>query len=70
MGSYETTIDTLAGELARIEAAFRGLTGPEWDASTLLVPVAPERSGNVIRRSDLGWARGAATSRRSPSAAG
>ena len=29
MGSYETTIDTLAGELARIEAAFRGLTGPE-----------------------------------------
>src|SRR6266516_5615210 len=42
MGSYETTIDTLAGELARIEAAFRGLTGPEWDASTLLVPVDPE----------------------------
>ena len=42
MGSYETTIDTLAGELARIEAAFRGLTGPEWGASTLLVPVDPD----------------------------
>ena len=42
MGSYETTIDTLAGELARIEAAFRGLTGPEWAASTLLVPVDPD----------------------------
>ena len=42
MGSYETMIDTLAGELARIEAAFRGLTGPEWDASTLLVPVVPD----------------------------
>ena len=32
MGSYETTIDTLASELTRIEAAFRGLSGPEWDA--------------------------------------
>src|SRR6266513_730665 len=42
MGSYETTIDTLAGELTRIEAVFRGLTGPEWDTSTLLVPVDPE----------------------------
>src|SRR5690348_18212908 len=42
MGSYETMIDTLAGELTRIEAAFRGLTGPEWDASTLLVPVDPD----------------------------
>ena len=42
MGSYETTIDTLAGELARIEAAFRGLTGPEWTAATLLVPVDPD----------------------------
>jgi len=42
MGSYETTIDTLAGELARVEAAFRGLTGPEWAASTLLVPVDPD----------------------------
>src|SRR2546430_17572662 len=42
MGSYETTIDTLAGELARIEAVFRGLTGPEWDTSTLLVPVEPD----------------------------
>ena len=41
MGSYETTIDTLAGELARIEAAFRDLTGPEWETSTLLVPVDP-----------------------------
>ncbi len=40
MGSYETTIDTLAGELTRIEAVFRGLTGPEWDTSTLLVPSA------------------------------
>src|SRR2546430_4229360 len=42
MGSYETTIDTLAGELTRIEAVFRGLTGPEWDTSTLLVPVDPD----------------------------
>src|SRR6266550_5803615 len=41
MGSYQTTIDTLAGELTRIEAVFRGLTGPEWDTSTLLVPVDP-----------------------------
>jgi Mycothiol maleylpyruvate isomerase N-terminal domain len=42
MGSYETTIDTLAGELAGIEAAFRGLTAAEWTASTELVPVDPE----------------------------
>src|SRR6201985_141430 len=42
MGSYETTIDTLADELARIEAAFRGLTEPEWAASTRLVPVDPD----------------------------
>jgi Mycothiol maleylpyruvate isomerase N-terminal domain len=42
MGSYETTIDTLAGELARIEATFRGLTEPEWAASTHLVPVDPD----------------------------
>ena len=41
MGSYETTIDTLAGELARIEAAFRDVTEPEWETSTLLVPVDP-----------------------------
>jgi mycothiol maleylpyruvate isomerase-like protein len=39
MGSYETTIDTLAGELARVEATFRDLTEPEWATSTLLVPV-------------------------------
>ena len=46
MGSYETTIDTLAGELTRIEAAFRGLTGPEWATSTQLVPVdGPCRTG-------------------------
>jgi len=42
MGSYETTIDTLAGELARIAAIFRGLTEPEWAASTRLVPVDPD----------------------------
>jgi len=42
MGSYETTIDTLADELARIEATFRGLTEPEWAASTRLVPVDPD----------------------------
>jgi hypothetical protein len=42
MGSYETTIDTLAGELARIEAIFHGLTEPEWAASTRLVPVDPD----------------------------
>src|SRR6478735_929210 len=39
MGSYETTIHTLADELARIEATFRGLTEPERAASTRLVPV-------------------------------
>src|SRR5690348_12314924 len=42
MGSYETTIDTLADELARIEATFRSLTEPEWAASTWLVPVDPD----------------------------
>lgn len=42
MGSYETTIDTLARELAPIEATFRGLTEHEWAASTRLVPVDPE----------------------------
>jgi hypothetical protein len=42
MGSYEGTIDILAGELSRVEAAFRGLTEQEWAASTLLVPVDPE----------------------------
>ena len=41
MGSYETTIDTLADELARIEATFRGLTETDWAASTRLVPVDP-----------------------------
>ena len=41
MGSYETTIDTLADELARIEATFRGLTESDWAASTRLVPVDP-----------------------------
>ena len=29
MGAYETTIDTLAGELSRVEAVFRGLTEQE-----------------------------------------
>ena len=42
MGSYEGTIDILAGELSRIEATFRSLTDQEWAASTLLVPVDPE----------------------------
>jgi hypothetical protein len=42
MGSYETTIDTLAGELSRIEAAFRGLTDQEWATPTQLVPVDPD----------------------------
>src|ERR671934_3097714 len=42
MGAYEITIDTLAGELAGVEAAFRGLTGPEWATPTLLVPVDPD----------------------------
>lgn len=41
MGSYETTIDTLADELARIEATFRDLTEADWAASTRLVPVDP-----------------------------
>ena len=42
MGSYATTIDTLADELARIETTFRGLTESEWAASTRLVPVDPD----------------------------
>jgi hypothetical protein len=42
MGSYETTIDTLAGELSRLEAAFRGLTDQEWATRTQLVPVDPD----------------------------
>ena len=42
MGSYETTIDTLAGELSRLEAAFRGLTDQEWATPTQLVPVDPD----------------------------
>lgn len=42
MGSYETIIDTLAGELARIEATFRGLTEADWAVSTRLVPVDPD----------------------------
>jgi len=42
MGSYETIIDTLAGELARLEETFRGLTEADWAASTLLVPVDPD----------------------------
>jgi hypothetical protein len=39
MGAYESTIDTLARELAGVEAAFHGLTEPEWATPTLLVPV-------------------------------
>src|SRR5215469_18905236 len=42
MASYETIIDTLAGELARLEETFRGLTDADWAASTLLVPVDPD----------------------------
>ena len=42
MGSYETIIDTLADELARIEATFLGLTEADWAASTQLVPVDPD----------------------------
>ena len=42
MGSYEITIDTLAGELSRLEAAFRGLTDQEWVMPTQLVPVDPD----------------------------
>jgi hypothetical protein len=42
MGSYEVTIDTLAAELAGVEAVFRGLTEPEWATPTLLVPVDPD----------------------------
>jgi len=42
MASYETIIDTLAGELARLEETFRGLTEADWAASTLLVPVDPD----------------------------
>ena len=42
MGSYEITIDTLAGELSRVEAAFRALTDQGWAAPTQLVPVDPD----------------------------
>jgi len=42
MGSYETTIDMLAGELSRVEAVFRGLTDQEWATPTQLVPVDPD----------------------------
>lgn len=42
MGSYEIIIDTLAGELARLEATFRDLTDADWAASTRLVPVDPD----------------------------
>jgi hypothetical protein len=42
MGSYETTIDTLAEELSRVEATFRGLAEREWAMPTRLVPVDPE----------------------------
>ena len=38
MGSYETTIDTLAGELSRIEAVFGGLTDQEWAMPTQAGP--------------------------------
>ena len=37
MGTYETTVDTLAGELDRLEAAFRDLTAPEWATPTLQI---------------------------------
>src|SRR4029077_16173160 len=43
MGAYETTIEVLAGELSQVEAAFRGLTGPQWAAFTQLVPVQEDR---------------------------
>src|SRR5690348_16253603 len=39
MDAYETTIEVLAAELSQVEAAFRGLTGPEWATFTQLVPV-------------------------------
>src|SRR5689334_4086271 len=39
MDAYETTVEVLAAELGRVEAAFRGLTGPEWATFTKLVPV-------------------------------
>ena len=42
MDSYESTIDTLARELSRIEATFRGLTDREWATPTQLVPVDPD----------------------------
>src|ERR1044072_2220898 len=37
MGSYETIIDTLAGELARLEEAFYGLTEADWAVCARLV---------------------------------
>jgi hypothetical protein len=41
MGTYEATIGILAGELARVEEVFRGLSPDEWRFPTRLVPVEP-----------------------------
>ena len=41
MGDYEATVDTLADELSRVEAVFRGLTASDWAKRTRLVPVDP-----------------------------
>lgn len=41
MGSYEDTLGMLAGELTRLEQAFRGLSEEEWATPTKLVPVDP-----------------------------
>jgi hypothetical protein len=42
MGSYQSSIDTLADELSRVERAFRGLSAQDWATPTKLVPVDPE----------------------------
>ena len=39
MGSHEDTVRTLEAELARVEQAFRGLTGEQWATPTKLRPL-------------------------------
>lgn len=41
MTDYETSIETLAEELSRVESAFRGLSAPQWQTATHLVPLDP-----------------------------
>jgi Mycothiol maleylpyruvate isomerase N-terminal domain len=42
MGDYQASVDTLADELDRVQRVFRGLSGPDWQTPTKLVPVDPD----------------------------